>query len=771
MPFRIDARDRTTYYSPNPVARPDNTAHRYDATELAMTTSRPTIDFDHHTPQFRTDPESRYREIRETCPVAWTDNYDGFWITTRYADIARIARDDETFSSDRGAHPERGTAIVIPRGPGIIQYPIELDPPQSKLYRTLVNPLLSKEAVRALVPIIERNVREVMDSFIEDGTVDFAKQYTNPVPTKVIGEWLGFPAEDWEAIAGPVHDIFSAAPNSERGYRGGNALGWLDARIRKLLNDRRAEPRDDVISYLVAQRKPDGEPYNDDELRSVMFLLIAGGVDTTTSLTGSTLVYLSAHPDDRARLLREPELLEIATEEFLRKFAPSQSMARTVMADTEIGGCPVAHGERVLIPWAAANHDPEMFPDPDRVLLDRHPRTHLAFGIGSHRCAGAHLARAMFRAMITEVFNRIPDYEVDVAGLEKNESVGNQAGWDSIPARFTPGKKLGAPPERAAVDPFAVRPMRVEDVRRESDGVVSLTLADVDGAELPAWQPGAHLDLILPSGKVRQYSLCGDPTDRSTYRVAVLREPAGRGGSIEVHDEIGVGTQVAIRGPRNHFRMIDAPRYHFVAGGIGITPILAMVREVHAQGIPWTLTYGGRSRQSMAFVGELLDLEPEWITFVPQDEAGHPDLPAILADLPAGTAVYCCGPEGLLNALESAAAGLAEPLAVHSERFTPPGGERVDPLPDDAEAFEVVLARTGRTLTVPADRTLLSVVRDAVSVPYDCEEGYCGSCETRVLDGTPYHRDTILSEDERAESASMMICVGRCRSGSLTLDL
>ena len=152
-----------------------------------MTTVRPTIAFDHHTPQFREDPEARYREIRETCPVAWTDSYGGFWITTRYADIARIARDDETFSSDRGEHPELGTAIVIPRGPGIVQYPIELDPPQSTLFRALVNPLLSKEAVRTMVPLIERNVREVMDSFIEDGEVDFAKQFTNPVPTKVIG--------------------------------------------------------------------------------------------------------------------------------------------------------------------------------------------------------------------------------------------------------------------------------------------------------------------------------------------------------------------------------------------------------------------------------------------------------------------------------------------------------------------------------------------------------------------------------------------------------
>ncbi|MCF8541997.1 MAG: cytochrome P450 [Candidatus Nanopelagicales bacterium] len=737
-----------------------------------MTPARPTVAFDHHSPSFREDPEGHYRELRETCPVAWTDSYDGFWITTRYADIARIARDDETFSSDRGEHPAIGTAIVIPRGPGIVQYPIEADPPKSTPYRDLVNPLLAKGSVAAMVPLIERTVREVMDSFVESGQVDFVKQFTNPVPTNIIGEWIGFPEEEWEAIAGPVHDIFSAAPGSERGYRGGMALGWLEQRMRQLLTARRAEPADDVISYLVTQSDADGRPFTDDELVSVMFLLIAGGVDTTTSLTGSTLVYLSQHPEDRERLIREPELLEIATEEFLRKFAPSQSMARTVMADTEVGTCPVPKGERVLIPWAAANHDPEMYPDPDRVLLDRQPRTHLSFGIGSHRCAGAHLARAMFKAMITEVLTRIPDYVVGTTGLEKNESVGNQAGWDAIPARFTPGPRLGRTAVRRSADAFESRTVRIEAVTAMSDDVVALTMADPHGTELPPWQPGAHVDLVLPSGKVRQYSLCGDPADLSAYRVAVLREPTGRGGSVEVHESLHAGVTIDLRGPRNHFRMVDAPSYHFVAGGIGITPILAMVRDVHERGLPWTLTYGGRSRQSMAFVEELLDLDSDRVALVPQDALGHPDLPAILGSLPAGTAVYCCGPEGLLAAVERASAEMAEPVPVYFERFTPPGGDRVDPLPDDAVEFEVVLARTGRTVTVSADRTLLDVVRDVVpGVPYDCEEGYCGSCETRVISGTPQHRDTILSENERQAGATMMICVGRCSSRSLTLDL
>ena len=333
-------------------------------------------------------------------------------------------------------------------------------------------------------------------------------------------------------------------------------------------------------------------------------------------------MHLSANPQDRERLIREPELLDIATEEFLRKFAPSQSMARTVRSDTEVGGCPVAAGERVLIPWVAANHDPAMYPDPDRVLLDRQPRTHLSFGIGSHRCAGAHLARAMFRAMVTAVLTRIPDYQVQVEGLVKNESVGSQAGWDSIPVVFTPGTRIGMTAGIREAGYFDLRPMTVDAITAEAEGVVSVRLSAPDGGELPAWEPGAHLDLVLPSGKVRQYSLCSDPADRDSYLVAVLREPAGRGGSAEVHDGLRPGDAVSLRGPRNHFRLVPATHYQFIAGGIGITPILAMAREAAQRGATWSLAYGGRSRASMAFVDSLLALGAQNVTLVPQDELG-----------------------------------------------------------------------------------------------------------------------------------------------------
>ncbi|WP_248963998.1 PDR/VanB family oxidoreductase [Sphaerisporangium perillae] len=322
----------------------------------------------------------------------------------------------------------------------------------------------------------------------------------------------------------------------------------------------------------------------------------------------------------------------------------------------------------------------------------------------------------------------------------------------------------GADPDR--------RDLLVRSTTWEADDVMSLRLVDPDGGELPAWEPGAHIDLVLPSGLVRQYSLCGRPADRGCYTVAVLREAAGRGGSQELHETVLPGKTISVRGPRNRFPLVEAARYLFVAGGIGITPILAMVRDVSARGAEWRLVYGGRSRSSMAFVEELVELGEDRVEIVPQDELGIPDLDAALAQSGPGTAVYCCGPEGLLAAVERRCA--EGPMSLHTERFGSTGAARAaEPVVvSQVTTFEVELRRSGCVVTVPSDRTILDAVRDVVpEAMSSCEEGYCGTCETRVIEGVPEHHDTILSDKERQAGKTMMICVGRSRTPRLVLDI
>ncbi|MFE2990644.1 PDR/VanB family oxidoreductase [Streptomyces sp. NPDC059262] len=323
------------------------------------------------------------------------------------------------------------------------------------------------------------------------------------------------------------------------------------------------------------------------------------------------------------------------------------------------------------------------------------------------------------------------------------------------------------------------RAMTVTRLGWEADGVVSLVLAPTDGAPLPKWEAGAHIDVRLPSGTVRQYSLCGEPCDPA-YTVAVLREADGRGGSAEIHDTALIGRTLSIRGPRNHFPLVSAAHHVLVAGGIGITPVLAMAREATARGDSWELHYGGRAVTTMAFVGQARALaESAGAPF--RLTAGEPlDLAALVRDVPEGGAIHACGPPALLAALREEIDGARPGLPLYTEQFTSAGAGAAASAQESAgggsvvavEAFEVELAGTGETVVVTPGTSILEAVRTLrPDVLSSCEEGFCGTCETKVLGGTPVHADTILSEQERAGNASMMICVGGCASKRLILDL
>ncbi|MBG0738611.1 oxidoreductase [Paeniglutamicibacter antarcticus] len=309
----------------------------------------------------------------------------------------------------------------------------------------------------------------------------------------------------------------------------------------------------------------------------------------------------------------------------------------------------------------------------------------------------------------------------------------------------------------------------VSAINRESDCVLSLVLEHPLEEALPEWEPGAHVDVMLPNGVLRQYSLCSEP-GKPDWRIAVLREPNGRGGSAYVHDQLQPGTKVQIRAPRNNFALAAATEYVFIAGGIGITPILPMIRRVAEGPVPWRLVYLGRSRKSMAFLDELEAYGPN-VHIHADDENGLFPLAELINTPDTGFHLYTCGPGPLLKVIQSMTASWVDQSRFHFEKFVPDPADASAAAPVAGDhAFTVELS-DGTEVGVGADTSILKALEDAgVPVLSSCREGICGTCETPVLAGEIDHRDSLLSEDERAAMDTMMICVSRCRGQRLVLD-
>jgi ferredoxin-NADP reductase len=327
-------------------------------------------------------------------------------------------------------------------------------------------------------------------------------------------------------------------------------------------------------------------------------------------------------------------------------------------------------------------------------------------------------------------------------------------------------RKMKPPPEPDRLIGLTVVDRR--EVARDQD-VIALTLAATGGQRLPRWHPGAHIDIHLPSGRLRQYSLCGAPDDTGTYRIAVRRIVDGGGGSVEVHDGLPVGSSVTTHGPRNAFPLTipgygsPTQRFRFIAGGIGITPILSMLAFAQRLGVDWSMVYAGRSLDSLPFVDEVRRFGDR-VQIRTDDVSGLPSATELLGECPDGTAVYACGPAPMLTAIRANLVG-RDDVELHFERFASP------PVVDGHE-FSASIASTGQEVTVAADETLLTALRrSGVAAPYSCQQGFCGTCRTRVVAGSVDHRDTLLTEPERADGM-MLVCISRAADREhLILDL
>ncbi|HEX4862515.1 MAG TPA: cytochrome P450 [Acidimicrobiales bacterium] len=411
-------------------------------------TAAATVDFDHHSPEFLNDRYEHWKKLRR-CPVSFSSQHGGFWVVTGHPEVAQVSRDERTFSSEFGVRDgvEYHGIAGVPRIKGIPPAGIaEADPTVHQALRRALNPYLLPQAVNDLIPFVQELADWFLDQKIGSGEIDLVLDYANPVPAIITMRTMGLPCDSWEHYAELFHATVAYRPGSPEYTRAISNVPEMMAGLMAEAESRRRRPRDDMLSALV-HLDVSGRRLTDEEVGAVLWNLVGGGLDTTTSLTSLSLHHLASDLRLREQLIDDPSLIPAATEEFLRYFSVNETLTRTVTEDVELGGQRLRRGEVVLISWASANRDEKLFDQADKVIVDRTPNPHLAFGVGPHRCIGMHLARSMFAVLLTTVLDRMPDYRVDESSTRFYEGNPMLVGVVSMPATFTPSSRQG-PTER-----------------------------------------------------------------------------------------------------------------------------------------------------------------------------------------------------------------------------------------------------------------------------------------------------------------------------------
>ncbi len=743
--------------------------------------------FDAFEGPYQLDPAEALRWSRAQEPVFYSPKL-GYWVVTRYEHVKAVFRDNLTFSPSitlekvTPSSPE-ADAVLARYNYGMNRTLVNEDEPMHLERRRALMQSFVPEDLAHHEPMVRRLTREYVDRFVNTGRADLVDEMLWEIPLTVALHFLGVPEEDMAtlrkySIAHTVNTWGRPTPGQQVAVA--EAVGKFWQFAGGVLDKMRADPYGHGwMQYAIRRQKELPETVTDSYLHSMMMAGLVAAHETTAHASANALRLLLGDRDVWDSICADPSLIPNAVEECLRLSGSIVAWRRLATADTQVGGVSIPKGSKLLIVMTSANHDERHFENADALDIYRDNTTdHLTFGYGSHQCMGKNLARMEMRIFLEEFTKRLPHMKL-VPG-QTFEYLPNTSfrGPDHLLAQWDPGLNperrdpsvldrqtsfpIGAPPNHALA-----RKVRVAEVGREADGVVRLTLEDPQGRPLPGWTPGAHIT-VLAGDYTRSYSLCGDADEPSRLQIAVLKEEGGRGGSAHIHAAITPGATIRIRGPKNHFRLDESGgRYLLIAGGIGITPILAMADRLKRIGKEYEVHYAGRLRASMAFVDRLERDHGGHLHLYPKLEGKRLDPAAVIAASLGGAQIYACGPERLLTALETLTGD--QPDRLHVEHFSS-AGTRLDP--DKETGFEAELRDSSLSVHVPADKTLLQALRGAgVDVPSDCEEGLCGTCEVNVIAGDVDHRDKVLSAFERVESSRIMTCCSRARGGKLVLSL
>lgn len=743
--------------------------------------------FDPFAPSYLANPAEALKWSRDQEPVFYNPEL-GYWVVTRYDDVKAVFRDNQTFSPsialERVVPPSQEALETLKRYDYAMNRTLvnEDEPAHMERRRLLMQHFLPSNLAEH-EDMVRRLTRAKVDAFVDTGRVDLVEAMLWEIPLTVALHFLGVPKEDMDSLKqySVAHTVNTwGKPTPEQQVAVADTVGQFWQYAGKVLDKMRKEP--DGTGWMHdAIRKNAEFPdiVTDSYLHSMMMAIIVAGHETTSLASTNALKLLLSNRLVWERICKDPALIPNAIEECLRLEGSVVAWRRKATRETEISGVRIPKDAKLLIVSASANHDLRHFENGDFLDIYRDNAVeHLTFGYGSHQCMGKNFARLEMRIFIEELTRRLPHMQLvaeqeftylpslsfrgpdrllvewDVSGNPERADLSIAGRGVSFP--------IGAPSSKEIA-----RTVRVAETELIADGIMLVRLEDPDGLPLPPWTPGAHVDVVFGEF-TRKYSLCGDPSDPD-YTIAVLRENEGRGGSHFIHDQLAEGMVVRLRGPKNYFRLEDgAGRHILIAGGIGITPILAMADRLKVLARDYVIHYCGRSRGKMAFLDRVTQHHGACAVLHISDEAGRADLAAIAQDWSEGAQIHACGPQCLLDEFAGHCRDLPEG-AYTCEAFSSDLGGGA--LAGDTD-FEVELEDSDLTLIVPAGQTLLETVRAAgIDVPSDCEEGLCGSCEVRVLQGGIDHRDKVLSSAERAVGDRMMACCSRSSGQKIRLAL
>ncbi len=748
--------------------------------------ARQAREFDPFGASYQLDPGEALRWSREQLPIFFSPKL-GYWVVTRYEDIKAVFRDNLLFSPKNVLEkisPATPEAMEILKSYGYAMNRTmvnEDEPAHMARRRALMGHFLPQNLERQQ-EMVRRLTREKMDKFIDSGRVDLVEAMLYEVPLNVALHFLGVPEDDIAVLRtfSVAHSINTwGKPSDAQQVAIAHDVGRFWQYAGTIIDKMRREPDGTGWMHETIRKNAEiPEIVTDSYVHSMMMAIIVAAHETTSLASANMFKTLLTHPDAWDDICADPSLVPNAVEECLRYAGSIVAWRRETTAATRLGDVALPQGAKLLIVQASGNRDQRHFEDGDKFDIYRNNAAdHLTFGYGSHQCMGKNIGRMEMRIFLEEVSRRLPhlrlaDQEfhyLPTTSFRGPDHVWVE--WDPAqnPERAEPALAhdhlhypVGAPSRRDIA-----RTVTVKAVRREADGILGLTLEDAKGRPLPRWTAGAHIELCIGDYE-RKYSLCRG-ADSPFYEVAVLREDLGRGGSRYIHEAVHEGLPLRLRGPSNLFRLDEqAQDYVLIAGGIGITPIIAMADRLKSLGKNYVIHYCGRSRQRMAFLDRLAADHVGRFTLYTGDENRRADLASIVAKLPDGGQIYCCGPDRMIAAMQDFTADKPEG-AFHFERFS---GEEARLDPDKEHGFTAELRDSGLTLSVRADQMLLDAIRAAgIDVASDCCEGLCGSCEVDVVDGDVDHRDKVLTRAERAENRRMMTCCSRARGERIKLAL